>query len=75
MDALTQIVSIMKFISWNVNGLRACVKPKTDVKTIEKYLPLCDQVLVMTVELVKCSDVTQEDSSGLPPWVTVTPRS
>ena len=20
----------MKFISWNVNGLRACVKPKTD---------------------------------------------
>ena len=30
MDALTQIVSIMKFISWNVNGLRACVKPKTD---------------------------------------------
>ena len=26
------------------------VKPKTDVKTIEKYLPLCDQVLVMTVE-------------------------
>ena len=21
---------MMKFISWNVNGLRACVKPKTD---------------------------------------------
>ena len=20
----------MKFISWNVNGLRACIKPKTD---------------------------------------------
>ena len=26
------------------------VKPKTDVRTIEGYLPLCDQVLVMTVE-------------------------
>lgn len=26
------------------------VKPKTDVRAVEKYLPLCDQVLVMTVE-------------------------
>ena len=26
------------------------VKPKTDVRAIEKWLPLCDQVLVMTVE-------------------------
>ena len=34
-----------------------------------------DGQLVLTVPLVKWSETTQDTSRGLPPWVTVMPRS
>lgn len=56
-DAITIHAEIPENIEEILRDIRArgckaglSVKPKTDVRTVEKYLPLCDQVLVMTVE-------------------------
>lgn len=56
-DAITVHAEIPEDIEAVLRDIRArgcraglSVKPKTDVRAIEKYLPLCDQVLVMTVE-------------------------
>ena len=56
-DAITVHAEIPEDIEAVLRDIRArgcraglSVKPKTDVRVIEKYLPLCDQVLVMTVE-------------------------
>lgn len=56
-DAITIHAEISENIEEILRDIRArgckaglSVKPKTDVRAVEKYLPLCDQVLVMTVE-------------------------
>ena len=56
-DAITIHAEIPENIEEILRDIRArgckaglSVKPKTDVSAVEKYLPLCDQVLVMTVE-------------------------
>ena len=56
-DAITIHAEIPENIEEILRDIRArgckaglSVKPKTDVRAVEKYLPLCDQVLVMTVE-------------------------
>ena len=56
-DAITIHAEIPENIEEILRDIRArgckaglSVKPKTDVRAVEKYLPLCDRVLVMTVE-------------------------
>lgn len=56
-DAITIHAEIPENIEEILRDIRArgckaglSVKPKTDVRAVKKYLPLCDQVLVMTVE-------------------------
>lgn len=56
-DAITIHAEISENIEEILRDIRArgckaglSVKPKTDVRAVEKYLPLCDRVLVMTVE-------------------------
>ena len=56
-DAITIHAEIPENIEEILRDIRArgckaglSVKPKTDVRAVVKYLPLCDQVLVMTVE-------------------------